>query len=219
MGDVTSKRYEACQVLRRNNIPCLVWLEDALGHYGMNTVVFRLHTIVSSIDTADEVLRLQGWKLYKPRPDDLLSFLSDLPVSSYRRLLPPDWVDDPVVTWPPLPPSQEVERQPELVLLSADFWHVSPNGHESLFPPLEILVDSLITATLDSPNGTFLQNHLSVYICALFSQVKGVKHPDFAAKLSPANRHFHYDGVNGMTVTTIPGINRQREFQEKLRES
>lgn len=148
-----------------------------------------------------------------------------MPASSYRRLLPPDWVEKPVRPWPPLSPSQHVHRQPELVLLSADFWHVSPDGHvsiegyESLFPPLEMLVDSLITAILESPDGTFLQNHLSVYICAVYSQLEGARHRDFAAKLSPASRHYHRDGVNGVTVTTIPGIKRQREFRDKLRDS
>lgn len=58
MGDPS--RYEACWVLRRNNIPCVVWLEDALGYYGMNTVLFRLHIIVPSIDAAAEILQLRG---------------------------------------------------------------------------------------------------------------------------------------------------------------
>ncbi|KAH6646982.1 hypothetical protein BKA67DRAFT_581176 [Truncatella angustata] len=217
MGD--PERYEAYRVLQRNDIPCVVWLEDALGHYGMNTVLFRLHIIVASIDTATEALLLKGWTIYKPRPNDLQSFLSDMPTSSYRRLLPPDWVDDPVEPWPPLPPDQQVQTQPELVLFSADFWNISLYGNKSMFPPLEMLVDSLITATLDSPDGSFLQSRLSVYICALYSEITGVKHDDLVASLSPANRHFHHDGVNGIRVTTIPGIKRQREFRDKLRES
>ncbi|KAI1840561.1 hypothetical protein JX266_013225 [Neoarthrinium moseri] len=217
MGDPS--RYEAYRVLQRNDIPAVVWLEDALGYYGMNTVLFRLHIIVPSIDTAAEALQLQGWTLYQPPPRELRSFLSDLPPSSYRRLLPPDWVEDPVEPWPPLPPDQVVERQPELVLFSADFWHVSLHGNKSMFPPLEMLVDSLITAILDSPDGTFLQVRLGVYICALYSEVAPLRHPDFAASLSPTNRHFHHDGVNGMLVTTIPAINRQRKFRDALAES
>ncbi|KAK7913996.1 hypothetical protein PG985_011699 [Apiospora marii] len=217
MGDAA--RYEAYEALQRRNIPCVLWLEDALGYYGMNTVLFRLHILVSSIDTAADALQLEGWTLRQPRPDDLRSFLSDLPTSSYRRFLPPDWVENPVEPWPPLPPGQEVPRQPELVLLSADFWHVSLDGHESMYPPLETLADSLITAMLDSPDGTMLQVRLGVYICALYSQMQALKDPGFAEKLSPANRHFHNDGVNGMLVTTIPGINRQREFRDKPRKS
>ncbi|KAK8078754.1 hypothetical protein PG994_002561 [Apiospora phragmitis] len=99
MGDTA--RYEAYRVLEGNNIPCVVWLDDALGYYGMNAVLFRLHLIVESVDTAAGVLQLQGWTLYQPRPDDLRSFLSDMPPSSYRRLLPPDWVENPVEPWPP----------------------------------------------------------------------------------------------------------------------
>lgn len=85
---------------------------------------------------------------------------------------------------------------------------------ESMFPPLEVLVYSLITAILESPDGTFLQVRLGVYICALYSEVEGIRDPGSAEKLSPENRHYHQEGVNGMTVTTIPGIKRQREFRD-----
>ncbi|KAK8121810.1 hypothetical protein PG984_010480 [Apiospora sp. TS-2023a] len=144
-----------------------------------------------------------------------------MPTSSYRRLLPPDWEESPTQPWPPLPPAQQPpEGQPKLVLFSADFWHVSsPDSYKSLYPPLEILVDSLITAILESPDGTLLQNRLGVYMSALYSQAECLKDRSFAGKLSPDNRHYHQDGVTGMPVTTIPVIKRQREFRDKIRES
>jgi hypothetical protein len=82
-----------------------------------------------------------------------------------------------------------------------------------------MLADSLITAILDSRDGSFLQSHLGVYICALFHEVALVRTPNFAAKLSPINRPFHHDGVKGMIMTTIPSIKRQRTLRDKARES
>ncbi|KAK8042990.1 hypothetical protein PG994_013473 [Apiospora phragmitis] len=105
----TSKdsRYDACRLLQQYGIPCVIWCEDAFGYYGMNTVLFSLHVVVSSIDIATEVLLQRGWTRLDPaqRPTEVGVPWVDMPDHSMCRLLPPDWVENPVLPWPPLPPS------------------------------------------------------------------------------------------------------------------
>ncbi|KAK8128805.1 hypothetical protein PG984_009913 [Apiospora sp. TS-2023a] len=178
-------RYDACRILQQNDIPCVVWCEDALGYYGMNTTLFSLHLVVPSIDAAAEVMLQRGWTVLESRPNEVGVPWLDMPKTSMRRLLPPDWVENPVPPWPPLPPSQAVLPQPELVLHAAEYWHV-PVDHllvardeDDFIPPLAMLADSLITAVLDSPGGTFLQMFMVRYVTVLYSQIEGTREPGF----------------------------------------
>ncbi|KAK7955856.1 uncharacterized protein PG986_005078 [Apiospora aurea] len=221
-------RYSACRVLRQNSIPCVVWCEDALGYYGMNTTLFSLNLVVSSIDEAAEMLMRHGWTALIPRPKEVGVPWLGMPQGTMRRLLPPDWVENPVRPWPPPPPSQIVPRQPELVLHSADYWQVpvdqitaqdQAQEDNNFVPPLATLADSLITAYLDSPDGTSLQMYLMLYVSALYSQIEGTREPGFAEKLSPINRHFHRDALSGRTVAGLPALTRQREIRKVLSET
>ncbi len=49
-------RYAACCALKENSILCLVWFEDALAYYGIDTVCFNVHMIVNDIDAAQVAL-------------------------------------------------------------------------------------------------------------------------------------------------------------------
>ena len=51
--------------LQEEGIPSVVWFEDAIGHYGVPTVVFDLYLLVSDIDAAAEVLLRRGWTYAK----------------------------------------------------------------------------------------------------------------------------------------------------------
>ncbi|KAK8052454.1 hypothetical protein PG993_003839 [Apiospora rasikravindrae] len=230
----TSKdlRYSACRVLRQNGIPCVVWCEDALGYYGMNTTLFSLNLVVASVDeAADVLLQHGGWTALtsSQRPKEVGVPWLDMPEGAMRRLLPPDWVENPVRSWPPPPPSQMVPRQPELVLHAAGFWQVpldllasqaqTQEDDNNYIPPLATLADSLITAYLDSRDGTSLQMYLMLYVSALYSQIEGTREPGFAEGLRSENRHFHRDAVSGRTVAGLPALTRQREIRKRLRET
>ncbi|KAK8060695.1 hypothetical protein PG996_010625 [Apiospora saccharicola] len=76
----------------------------------------------------------RGWTVLQSRPNKVGVPWLDMPKTSMRRLLPPDWVENPVPPWPPLPPSQAALPQSQLVLHAAEYWHVPRNA------------DSLITA-------------------------------------------------------------------------
>lgn len=50
-------------LLHDSNIPCIIWCEDAVGYYGVPTVVFNLHILVPDIHKAAKVLTQRGWHL------------------------------------------------------------------------------------------------------------------------------------------------------------
>lgn len=196
-----------------------MWFEDALGSYGVNTVVFDLHIVVSNIESAAAVLLQQGWAPYQTRKNDCYSFLWNSDALPYRSLLPPDWVGEEVAPWPPLPRSQQPpERQPVTVLLSSAFWEVPSDLplQGSLNPPLSTIADSLIARLLDSDDGGRLQRHLAMQVSGMYDYVDQVKQHSFADSLSHVHRQFHLDACGGENVTTIPGIKRQREKVDAL---
>lgn len=39
-------RYQACEVLISESLPCLIWGEDALGHHGVPTILFDVFLLV-----------------------------------------------------------------------------------------------------------------------------------------------------------------------------
>lgn len=45
-----------------HGVPCVVWFEDAIAHYGVPTVVFDLYILVPDISTAADVLAGAGWE-------------------------------------------------------------------------------------------------------------------------------------------------------------
>ena len=55
------RRYEAPTILISHGIPCAVWAEDALSHYGVPTVVFDLFLLVDDPEVAVECLRNAGY--------------------------------------------------------------------------------------------------------------------------------------------------------------
>ena len=43
-------RVEASRIIRTQGIPCVVWAEDALAHYGVPIVSFELFVLVADVD-------------------------------------------------------------------------------------------------------------------------------------------------------------------------
>lgn len=50
-------------ILQKHNLPCVGWFEDAIGYYGVSTVVFDLYILVQDIKNAAQVLVQNGWNL------------------------------------------------------------------------------------------------------------------------------------------------------------
>ncbi|KAK7926757.1 hypothetical protein PG985_003755 [Apiospora marii] len=156
-------RYDVCRTLHLPGIPCVVWGQDALVNYGSNGALGSLHLLVSSVDEAADVLVHLGWRSIDTLHDDQTgdgTYCSSMPTTSVRRLFPPD-----------APSVYEVTPQPKLVLQAAAYWQVPLQvlAQDGFIPPLATLVDSLIKALLDTPDGTHLHLTLKRYVKDLYS--------------------------------------------------
>src|SRR4051812_8728567 len=84
--DPVNARFQPCYSLLEAGIPCVVWCEDAVGYYGVPTVVFDLYVLVSDIDEAAKVLIQEGWSL----GDNTQTKIGNAPLNSaHRCLMPP----------------------------------------------------------------------------------------------------------------------------------
>ena len=210
--------------MRQHNIPCLAWFEDALGYYGVPTVVFDLFLLVPDIDEAALLLEENGWALPPERRQDPYHFLNAPPHPVCRRLAPPGNVNDApcrVVSPPPLP-SPLPPGPTVTVLLPAADWSFTTEqlvqfSRDGFMPPLVELTDSLIHALLESPDETRYQMHLVIQVCYLYEHVAELKEKSFADRLRFEHRQFHLDGVAGMAMGTRPFIQHERKIWESIK--
>ncbi|CZR55636.1 uncharacterized protein PAC_05524 [Phialocephala subalpina] len=214
-------RFQPCYLLRDSNIPCVIWGEDAVGYYGVPTVVFSFYILVPDIDQAAEVLIQRGWHL----EDSAQTKFGNIPLrSAHHHLTPPIDVTQNEPAWspgmgPPPPPSKKPPGPTTTILLPASEWNFTfPSIIESFFPPLPELLDALIDKLLDGPLTDGIWNQLTVLIAYLYGYVPALKEKSFAEHLKYEHRQYHYDALSGMTTGTVPFILHEREIRDALRE-
>ncbi|KAI0186716.1 hypothetical protein F4808DRAFT_446750 [Astrocystis sublimbata] len=208
-------RLAPCRTLLQQSIPSAVWFEDAVGRYGVPTVVFDLHLLVPDIHQAAEVLRRDNWLLEAPNH---FSFLRPPCPVEFCRLVPAE--DDESSSSKPLYGSMGT------VLLSATDWAVSTEtlveaSKTNFVPPLCTIADSMIGTALDVPidlDGGPLQSRLKVMLGYLYRYSEEIKDKAFADQLAPEHRQFHLDCISGkMILWTIPFIKHERQVRDELR--
>jgi len=229
-NDHFNPRFQPCYLLHESKIPCVVWFEDAIAHYGVPTVVFNLYILVPNIDEAAEVLVQKGWTLAEqeqakvgnaivesaqhcliPLKDDSGKARSDTGMQSME---------------PPPPPSKEPSGPTTTVVLPAADWNFTLPEHcqysfngspTTFFPSLPGLLDALIDSLLDAPfNNSMLQGHLACQISYLYLYA-AVKERSFAEHLKYEHRQYHFDSLSVMTTETLQFIDHQRTIRELLR--
>lgn len=215
-------RLQPCYILRDNNIPCVVWCEDAVGYHGVPTVVFSFYILVLDIDKAAQALIQRGWRL----EDSAQSKFGNYPLrSAHQRLTPP--IDDTQMTpvWspgagPPPPPSELPPPGPTTtILLPASEWNFTfKRSNQSFFPPLPELLDALIEKLLNTPLTESIWHHLAVLIAYLYGYAPALREKSFAEHLKYEHRQFHYDYLSGMSTGTLPFIRHERAIRDALQE-
>lgn len=209
-----ARRYEVCSLLQEHKIHCAIWFEDALGHYGVPTVVFDLYLLVPDIETTAEILQQHGWQTAPRHERDEFGFLEDTPMLKvplrYFRMIPPDW---------------DKEKEERTVLMPACTWNITEEqllqtatGPDRFTPALPMLLDSLIDAWLDAGahKDERLLGHLGMQIGYIYGYVSQVKDPSFAEQLRPEHCQFHLDCLAERGVGTLPFLNRHRLVRERL---
>lgn len=203
-------RYQPCLDLHSHGIPCVVWFEDALGYYGVPTVVFSLYLLTPNIDSAAQVLKEKGW-VFSTQPAKIGMASVD---SAMHTLTPPGDAHDLASS-----------NLTTTILLPALDWNysmpdqlTSSSTSASIFPPLPMLVDALIDSLLDTPLETKLSRHLIVQVAYLYGYVTALQIPSFASLLKPDHRQYHFDSLSGMAQGTLRFIAHQRKIREAIRQ-
>ncbi len=229
-NDHFNPRFQPCYLLHECQIPCVVWFEDAIAHYGVPTIVFNLYILVPNIDEAAEVLVQQGWTLAEQEQAKVGNAIVE---SAQHCLIPPK--DDSgkarsdtgmLSTEPPPLPSKEPPGPTTTVVLPAADWNFtlpehcqySSNGSTTtFFPPLPGLLDALIDSLLDAPsNNSMLWGHLVCQVSYLYLYT-AVKERSFAEHLKYEHRQYHFDSLSAMSTGTIQFIDYQRTIRGVLR--
>ncbi|KAE8150968.1 hypothetical protein BDV25DRAFT_153471 [Aspergillus avenaceus] len=204
MASREETRYRPCRVLDDNQIPYVVWFEDALHHYGVPTVVFDLYILVPSIEIAADCLVKAGWALQSGHTIGM----AEVQIPQQRLVLPG-------------------ETEMQTVLLSVSDWKFSlddsrrrvslSKGVDVVIPPLPSLLDALIETWLDGPSDDpTLLLHLACQVNYLYDYVPVLKERSFADQMRYEHRQLHYDVLAGMDASTLPFRNHERGVREAL---
>ncbi|RDL42340.1 uncharacterized protein BP5553_02319 [Venustampulla echinocandica] len=227
-NDCFNPRFQPCYLLRESKIPCVVWFEDAVAHYGVPTIVFDFYILVPDTDLAAEVLVKAGWTLAKQKEPRIGTATVDTshrclnPPTPDRDCLPTKW--DGIGTRPL--PSKEPPGPTTTILLPAANWnfplprfsHSRTVSYLDFFPPLLGLLDALIGSLLDNPHpDSSLWLHIMLHIGYLYQYVPALKKRDFAEGLKYEHRQYHFDTLSGMSEG-LPFVRHQRLIREKLRQ-
>ncbi|OAA59032.1 hypothetical protein SPI_06234 [Niveomyces insectorum RCEF 264] len=203
-------RYATCWVLHEDGIPCVVWFEDAVAHYGVPTVVFDLHLLVEDIDTAAQALRNHGWETAADRANDQYIFFSEKDAKPHHRLV-----------WPE-PPNHTGYPNTRTFLFNTTDWcfpaEYLDRSTSPTFPPqLPKLVDALIDSVLDVKGGSMTYDHVAVMLGYLYGYVSEMKKASFADRLTYEHRQFHYD-ILTIDRFTLKFVAHERTVRQQFRD-
>lgn len=209
-----------CRALCDKGVPCAVWFEDAIAHYGVPTVLFDLFVLVTDIELAAHELIELGWvpTLRPPKVGNAtiqreMRSLVSAHTTGAKTLN--EEIEDPN------PPGSN-----GVVLLPAADWnYVLPDkidisqGAMAFFPPLSGLLDALIDSMLDAPcNSTMLHIHLVCQISYLYEYVAALGKRNFAEKLKPEHRQYHIDVLAGMNTSSISFKEHERKIRDAIKD-
>jgi hypothetical protein len=175
-------RHVGPKALILKGVPCVIWAEDALHHYGVPTVVFDLFCLVEDEISAAQKLEEAGFLRI---PED--------PIYSYHL---PELVKDR----PRLRLSQEnlttkKADSTTIVLLRAKSWKYPPEllsrNASVLFPTLPSFLGGIMDAWLDAQDVGY-RAHLRTHLAYIYGHVRKVSDPSFVDSLRQSHhKAFH----------------------------
>ena len=158
--------HEGTKALKSCGIPCAVWGEDLLRHFGVPTIIFDHFLLVPNPEIA--ALKLESLGFHPLPPNPRYRFLEELTRNSIR-----------------LSHGQHIDDHPAVVLLPADAWHFSMSLLSSkldIIPPLSAVIESYIDTSLDTKT-LYFHCRLRTHMAYLAEYVKDVKDPKFPSTL------------------------------------
>jgi hypothetical protein len=160
--------HEGTKALKSCGIPCAVWGEDLLRHFGVPTIIFDHFLLVSNPESAASKLEPLG---FHPLPlNPRYHFLEELTRNSIRLSHAS---------------GQHINDHPAVVLLPADAWHFSMSLlslKSDIISPLSAVIESYIDTYLDA-EAPYFRCHLRTHMSYLAEYVKDAKDPGFPGML------------------------------------
>ena len=160
--------HEGAKALKACDIPCILWGEDLLIHFGVPTVIFDRFLLVANPQVAS--LKLESLGFHRLPPNPRYRYLEELTQDSIRLSNPSDQRGD------------ENVDHPALVLLPSAAWHFPFNELSDFVPPLHTVIESYIDTWLDAKTLDF-RSRLKTHIAYLKDYVQDVKAPGFPSLL------------------------------------
>jgi hypothetical protein len=159
--------HEGAKALKSCGIPCVIWGEDLLVHFGVPTIIFDHFLLVHDPKTAASKLQSLGFHPLPPNPR--YRFLNELTHNSIRL--------SPVS-------GQHADDHPAVVLLPADAWHFSTSlsPESDIIPPLSAVIESFIDTSLDAQT-LYFRCRLGTYLAYLAEYSKDAEDPGFPGTL------------------------------------
>ena len=159
-----SRGHEGARALKSCGIPCAVWGEDLLRHFGVPTIIFDHFLLVPNPESAASKLESLGFHPLPPNPR--YRFLEELTRNSIRLSHAS---------------GQHINDHPAVVLLPADASHFSMSllsPKSDINPPLSAVIESYIDTLLDAET-LYFRCHLRTHMAYLAEYVKDAKDPGF----------------------------------------
>jgi hypothetical protein len=215
-------RYNACRILYKAGVPCLIWGEDALTGYGIPTIVFDLFLLVHDPEEAAAWLAESGFYRTKPNPrfrdipqmSDRVPRLTQLPAANREKSFGE-------IT--ELPEADDINA-PGVILLPAKQWRYNlPHtvaGIEDFIPPLATFLDRLLELWMDIPESdSKLRMHIATHIGYFYLYTKEVRNPGFEKQLRIENCQVHFDLlVNDNSVDVELMARRCQQYHRAIRD-
>ena len=200
-------RFKPCDLLRRERVPNVIWLEDLLVRHGSNTVAIDLHLLVEDVHQAADVLQKFRYGRIIPdsdNPSDLSSTVQNVRLTG---------------------PSDEYY----VVLLPASHWYYDINQQVDAFtPPLNRFLDSMMEFWLSISSQDYEERlPFALYIACIIKYCyeltaptgDPVKDPAYARNLKNTHHELHYDIVlNDPAKPSFTTTARHRYHVMKSRE-
>ena len=225
-----STRYDACRVLEKYDIPCLIWGEDALSILGVPTIIFDLFLLVEDPEDAARYIIAHGFVRTKPNERFMetpgLSTLAPRLAAPLTPSTPPSPITQgrEVENSDKIPaselPDADDEMNPGVVLLAANRWPHNPLGWQQhrFVPYTAEMLNCLISTYLDATEDKF-RGYIAVHISYFYLYLQDVRNPGFEIDLLEENRQVHFDLLYSKELLrTLLSAKRVQDYHLDARE-
>jgi hypothetical protein len=217
-------RYAACRDLMEAGIASIVWFEDAMDYYGVDTICFNVHIIVQDVNKAQSALIATSSWVSVPQTQSM--FLSNIqPQLRYLRrpeqaVIAAGVLANTVVSQVLMPAALWCGA---IVLPDAtapEYLQAGPGDRLPFMPRLPDLLNALLALWLDTVPAELpaLRVYLTKWITGIVKYVPVVRDDaEFVARLTPEHRQLFLDVLAGVDIMALESYAHERMIRDLVR--